>query len=84
VAGGEGENLTPLNGELNMLLANVSGADAAPTSQAAIAFGGLAAALQKQRRLWSALKSQDVAALNQKLKQAGLPPVNPESAPPAP
>ena len=75
VSGGRGENLTRLNGELNMLLANVSGADAAPTSQAAIAFSGLAAELQKQRRLWSKLKSQEVAPLNQKLKQAGLPPV---------
>ncbi len=72
VSGGNGENLTRLNGELNMLLASVSSADAAPTSQVAIAFSGLAAELQKQMRLWGELKSRDVAALNQKLKQAGL------------
>ncbi|HME00125.1 MAG TPA: glycoside hydrolase [Terriglobia bacterium] len=72
VSGGGGENLTRLNGELDMLLASVSSADAAPTSQVAIAFSGLAAELQKQMRLWGELKSRDVAALNQKLKHAGL------------
>ena len=73
VSGDSGENLTRLNGELNMLLASVSGADAAPTSQAIIAMSGLEAELEKQLRLWSELGSQDIAALNQKLKQAGLP-----------
>ena len=84
VTGGTAENLTRLNGELNMLLANVSSADVAPTAQVGIAFSGLEAELQKQMRLWSELESQDVAALNQQLKQAGLATVNPEAAPASP
>jgi photosystem II stability/assembly factor-like uncharacterized protein len=72
VTGSSGENLTRLNGELNMLLASVSGADAAPTSQVETAFRGSAAELQRQMKLWSELKSQDVAPLNQMLKRAGM------------
>jgi len=75
VSGTGGENLTRLNGELNMLLATVSSADAAPTSQAVIAFSGLSTELRKQMRLCSELESQDVQALNQTLTRAGLPAV---------
>jgi hypothetical protein len=53
----------------------VDSADAAPTTQAAATFIEVQRALDEQLAQWAALRNKDLPALNQQLKQAGVPPI---------
>jgi hypothetical protein len=75
--GADGESLTRLVGEFAGILQLVDGADAAPTTQAVAAAEQLERTLSELLATWSRLKSQDLPALNQQLRQANLPPVGP-------
>jgi hypothetical protein len=77
-SGGDGESLTSLVGEFAAILQLVESADAAPTTQAVAAAKQSEHALSELLQTWSRLKSQDLAALNQQLRQANLPIVRPE------
>jgi hypothetical protein len=60
------------------LLRLLQGADVTPTTQAAAAVGATASALDGLLVRWSEIKAKDVPALNEQLRQAGLPVLNPE------
>jgi hypothetical protein len=62
-----------LNGALGSLLLLVDGADAAPTTQAASAFGTYQNLLVEQLAKWNALKEKDLPALNALLAPRQLP-----------
>jgi hypothetical protein len=62
-----------LNGALGSLLLLVDGADAAPTAQAASAFGTYQSLLAEQLAKWNALKEKDLPTLNALLAQRQLP-----------
>jgi hypothetical protein len=70
-------NLTRLNNGLSSLMEHLQNADLAPTVPMTTA----AAELQKvQARLladWNQLKTRDVAAINEQLRAANQPPLNP-------
>jgi hypothetical protein len=66
-----GRGLGRLNSGLASLLAIVDSADAAPTSQATGTFAEVQRALDEQLAKWTELRSKDIPALNQQLKQAG-------------
>jgi len=66
-----GRGLGRLNSGLASLLAIVDSADAAPTSQATATFAEVQRALDEQLAKWTELRSKDIPALNQQLKQAG-------------
>jgi photosystem II stability/assembly factor-like uncharacterized protein len=76
-SGTGGQNLTSLVGEFSALLQLVDGADAAPTTQAVAAAEQSERALTEALQMWSRLKTQELAALNQRLRQANLPSVSP-------
>ncbi|MGH9928462.1 MAG: WD40/YVTN/BNR-like repeat-containing protein, partial [Pyrinomonadaceae bacterium] len=65
-----------LNGVLVSLMVLVDSADAAPTAQAASAFGSYRKLLDRQLAKWAALKAQDIPALNALLQQRQLPPIH--------
>lgn len=67
----EGRSLTRLNAGFSQLLANVDGADTAPTSQASAMFGELDAGLRQQLEHWQEIKNKDLPALNEQLKKSG-------------
>jgi hypothetical protein len=69
----EGRSLARLNGGLNTLVSALDTADAAPTSQQKGTFAEIETALREQLSAWAQLKSQDVPALNEQLKKAGMP-----------
>jgi hypothetical protein len=71
------ENLVRLNGELSGLYEVIEGADAAPTTQAVAAVAELQKALDSLLARWQELRSRDIPALNEQLKQANLPPLMP-------
>ena len=75
-----GKSLARLNSGLNTLLGAVDSADAAPTTQEQLTFADVNKALEQQLDHWKQIQTVDVPALNSKLKQAGLPAVNAESA----
>jgi photosystem II stability/assembly factor-like uncharacterized protein len=75
--GADRQSLTSLVGEFAAVLQLVEGADAAPTTQAIAAAKQSEHALSELLATWSRLKSQDLAALNQQLRQANLPPLGP-------
>jgi photosystem II stability/assembly factor-like uncharacterized protein len=79
----EGRSLARLNTGFNMLLSALDSADAAPTTQQSAMFAEVEKALSEQLNAWDQLKSKDVADLNTKLKQAGLPEVDPQKPTPA-
>jgi hypothetical protein len=66
-----GRGLGRLNSGLATLLAVVDSADAAPTSQATAMFAEVQRALDEQLAKWADLRSKDIPALNQQLKQTG-------------
>jgi hypothetical protein len=66
-----------LVGEFAAILQLVEGADAAPTTQAIAAAEQAEHTLSELLATWSRLKSQDLTALNQQLRQANLPPLGP-------
>jgi photosystem II stability/assembly factor-like uncharacterized protein len=72
----EGRSLARLNGGLNALVSALDSADAAPTTQQIAVFGELTKALEEQLSAWSQLKAKDIPELNDKLKKAGLPPID--------
>jgi len=72
----EGRSLARLNGGLNALVSALDSADAAPTTQQTAVFGELTKALEEQLSAWSQLKAKDIPELNDKLKKAGLPPID--------
>jgi len=72
VRAGGAPTLASLNGQLAQLFAVVEGADVAPTVQAGAAWRDLQLTLTGMLGRWSQLKKA-VVALNEQLKQAGLP-----------
>ncbi|MEP6569302.1 MAG: hypothetical protein ABJC10_05955 [Acidobacteriota bacterium] len=64
-----------LNGALGSLLSQVDSSDAAPTAQAASAYGTYRKLVDQQLAKWAALKAKDVAAVNLLLQQVQLPPL---------
>ena len=66
-----GRGLGRLNSGLATLLVIVDSADAAPTTQATATFAEVQRALDEQLAKWGELRSKDIPALNQQLKQAG-------------
>ncbi|HYK91563.1 MAG TPA: glycoside hydrolase [Acidobacteriota bacterium] len=74
-ATGEEVSLTSLDSDLRRLYEIIEGADATPTTQAAAAVAELLKALDGQLDRWKDLQNRDVPALNEQLKQAGLPPL---------
>ena len=71
-AGGATESLGRLNGELASLYGTVQGVDAAPTTQTLAAITAKQAALADVLARWNTLRTKDLAALNAKLRAAGL------------
>jgi photosystem II stability/assembly factor-like uncharacterized protein len=69
-------SLSRFAGELGRLLAVLQGADVAPTTQAVAAVGAARQALDGLLARWADLKAKDMPALNEQLRQAGLPPLN--------
>ena len=65
-----------MNGALSSLLVLVDSADRAPTAQATTAFETYSKLLQQQLAKWTAVKTQDIPALNNLLQQRQLPPLN--------
>ena len=76
----EGRSVARLNTGLTTLLESVDSADAAPTRTQVNTFSDVKNALDQQLASWEQIKSMDVPQLNSKLKEAGQPPLNPESA----
>jgi photosystem II stability/assembly factor-like uncharacterized protein len=70
-----GRGLARLNSGLSTLLAIVDSADAAPTTQAVATLTEVQRALDEQLAQWADLRNKDLPALNQQLKQAGVPPI---------
>jgi hypothetical protein len=64
-----------LNGALGSLIVLVDSADAAPTAQAASAYGTYRKLLDQELAKWAALKKNDIPALNALLRQRQLPPI---------
>jgi photosystem II stability/assembly factor-like uncharacterized protein len=75
--GADRQSLMSLVGEFAAILQLVEGADAAPTTQAIAAAEQSEHALSELLATWSRLKSKDLPALNQQLRQANLPPLRP-------
>jgi photosystem II stability/assembly factor-like uncharacterized protein len=73
--GGGQDNLAGINRSLSMLMRLLQGADAAPTPQAAVAVADSLKTFGDLMARWNELKTQDLAKLNDKLKEAELPTV---------
>ena len=69
-------SLSGLSGELGTLLAVTEGADVAPTSQTLAAYGQVQKKLASILERWQELKTKELSALNEQLKQAKLDPVS--------
>jgi hypothetical protein len=65
-----------LNAQAGQLLDIVDGADAAPTIAARAAFEEVQKSLGTVLKNWSAGKAQDIPALNEELRKAGLAPID--------
>ena len=72
----EGRTLARLNSGFSAVLSALDSADAAPTTQQSAMCGELDKALTEQLSAWQQLKSHDVAELNARLKQSGLPAID--------
>jgi hypothetical protein len=66
-------NLNRVNGAMASLLDLLQSADAAPTTQAVAASAEFQRILSGLLARWNEIKSKDVRALNDQLRQAGLP-----------
>lgn len=64
--------LTVATGRLRTLFTVIDGVDAAPTSQATSAVADIVKDLRPLNESWQRLKTQDLVALNEKLRTAGL------------
>jgi hypothetical protein len=78
----EGRSLSRLNTGLGTVLGALDSADAAPTTQQSAMFAEVEKSLSEQLNMWDQLKSKDVTDLNTKLKQAGLPEIDPQKPTP--
>jgi len=72
----EGRSLARLNSGFSTILSALDSADAAPTTQQSAMAAELDKALTEQLAAWGQLKSHDVAQLNERLKQSGLPAID--------
>jgi hypothetical protein len=70
-------SLAGLAGELQRLLDVLQGADAAPTTQAVAACEETKKALGDLQARWGELTDKEVKAVNERLRQADLPPLSP-------
>ena len=70
-------NFTRLNGGFSSLLENLQNADLAPTQPMIAAAPELQKVLGKLLGDWETLKAKDVAAINQQLRAANQPVLNP-------
>jgi hypothetical protein len=70
-------DLTKLHAAFAAMLELFQSADAAPTTQARAASGELQNALTKLLTRWNELRTKELKALNEQLRQANLPPFNP-------
>ena len=68
----EGRSFSRLNVALTNLLEALDSADAEPTASQFAMFGRVQDTLNKQGEAWRQIRTEDLAALNRKLKQAGL------------
>jgi hypothetical protein len=66
------DTITSVNASLGVLMRLIQEADVAPTTQAVAASADRRKAMASLLQRWAAMKSQDLAALNAQLKQAGL------------
>ena len=71
------DSFSKLNAQLGQLLAAVDGADAAPTQAARDAFATVQASLADLSNSWAAVTRGEIAALNEQLRKANLPEINP-------
>jgi len=72
--------LREVNKGLTSLAISVGGADSAPTAASLAAFEEMQKRLNEGTAKWDALKQQELPALNRRLQDAGLPPVNPSAS----
>jgi hypothetical protein len=75
--GGGGSGVARLAGEFLSIMNLVDAVDAQPTSQAKAAAQALQRSLDEQLARWQAIKNDEVTKLNDQLRQAGLPQINP-------
>jgi photosystem II stability/assembly factor-like uncharacterized protein len=73
----EGRSLSRLNSGLNALVSGLDSSDDPPTSLQVEMFGELDKALREQLSAWNQLKSKEIPALNDELKKAGAPLIDP-------
>jgi photosystem II stability/assembly factor-like uncharacterized protein len=76
-AGSRQPSLTQVAEEQQRLLAVLQGADATPTTQVVAACGETQKTLRDLLARWSAWTDKEVKALNERLRQAELPPLTP-------
>jgi photosystem II stability/assembly factor-like uncharacterized protein len=77
-SGKQPENFSTLNQHFSAMLAVADSADVAPTMQATAAYKDLVDSETSLRRHWSALREKDIPDLNEELKKAGLPLIDPK------
>ena len=77
----EAPALGPVNEAVSGLYGSVGQVDAAPTAAQAEGANKLAGQLPGVLQKWHSFVANDVPALNQQLKSAGLPTINPDQAP---
>jgi hypothetical protein len=65
-----------LNGQFAQLLSFVDSADTPPTQPAQQAFASVQSSAADLAKNWEEVKSKDVAALNEQLRNAKLPAIN--------
>jgi hypothetical protein len=73
---GGGPTLGTISGEMVQLMELLQGADATPTTQAAIAAEEAQKSFDGLMERWNELKSKDAKALNDQLRQANLTPIS--------
>jgi photosystem II stability/assembly factor-like uncharacterized protein len=76
----EGRSLTRLSVALRILLNAVASSDTTPTPAEIETFKDVGHVLDQQLARWKEIKTKDVPALNLKIRDSGLQPLNPESA----
>ena len=75
--GGGGSGVARLAGEFSSIMNLVDAVDAQPTAQAKAAAQALQGSLEQQLARWQTVKNDEVRKLNDQLRQAGLPQINP-------
>ena len=74
------DSFAKLNGQLAQLLGVVESADAAPTDIARTTFTDVERSLAAVQKNWDDVKAHDIPALNERLRAAKLPEINPSAA----